>query len=69
MRPYETRQARCVGPADALYTHGTIGHGLSIALGRAGRPKEAAELVAFLLSGRSPYLTGATVNIDGGTDF
>jgi NAD(P)-dependent dehydrogenase (short-subunit alcohol dehydrogenase family) len=58
-----------VAPADALYAHGTTGHGLSIALGRAGRPREVAELVAFLLSERSPYLTGATVNIDGGTDF
>ena len=58
-----------VAPADALYAHGTAGHGLSIALGRAGRPTEVAELVAFLLSARSAYLTGATINIDGGTDF
>jgi NAD(P)-dependent dehydrogenase (short-subunit alcohol dehydrogenase family) len=58
-----------VGPADALYTHGTTGHGLSIALGRAGQPREAGELVAFLLSERAAYLTGATINIDGGTDF
>jgi NAD(P)-dependent dehydrogenase (short-subunit alcohol dehydrogenase family) len=58
-----------VDPADALYTHGTKGHGMSIALGRAGHPREAAELIAFLLSERTAYLTGATINIDGGTDF
>jgi NAD(P)-dependent dehydrogenase (short-subunit alcohol dehydrogenase family) len=58
-----------VDPVDALYTHGTKGHGLSIALGRAGRPREVAELVVFLLSDRAAYLTGATINIDGGTDF
>jgi NAD(P)-dependent dehydrogenase (short-subunit alcohol dehydrogenase family) len=58
-----------VEPADALYTHGARGHGLSIALGRAGQPREVAELMAFLLSDRAAYLTGATVNIDGGTDF
>ena len=58
-----------VDPADALYTHGTRGHGMSIALGRAGRPVEVAELIAFLLSERAAYLTGATINIDGGTDF
>jgi 3-oxoacyl-[acyl-carrier protein] reductase len=58
-----------VAPDEALYAHGTEGHGMSIALGRAGRPREVADLIAFLLSERSAYLTGATINIDGGTDF
>lgn len=43
--------------------------GMSVALGRPGRPEEVGELAAFLLSERAGYLTGALVNIDGGTDF
>ena len=36
---------------------------------RGGLPSEAGELVAFLLSDRAAYMTGAVINIDGGTDF
>jgi len=43
--------------------------GLDVALGRPGKPEEVADLAAFLLSPRAGYLTGALVNIDGGTDF
>jgi NAD(P)-dependent dehydrogenase (short-subunit alcohol dehydrogenase family) len=43
--------------------------GMHVALGRAGRPEEVGDVVAFLLSERAAYLTGATVNVDGGTDF
>ena len=34
--------------------------------GRLGRPDEVAEAVDWLLSGRSDYVTGATLTVDGG---
>ena len=43
--------------------------GIEVALGRPGRPEELGDVIAFLLSERASYLTGATVNVDGGTDF
>jgi 3-oxoacyl-[acyl-carrier protein] reductase len=43
--------------------------GLEVALERPGRPEEVGELIAFLLSPRAGYLTGALINIDGGTNF
>ena len=43
--------------------------GMHVALGRAGKPAEVGDVIAFLLSERASYVTGALVNIDGGTDF
>jgi 3-oxoacyl-[acyl-carrier protein] reductase len=36
------------------------------AVGRVGKPEELAYLVAFLASGRSSYITGTTMLVDGG---
>jgi NAD(P)-dependent dehydrogenase (short-subunit alcohol dehydrogenase family) len=38
-------------------------------LGRAGLPEEIAVVVTFLASRRNGYVTGANVNVDGGSDF
>lgn len=38
----------------------------SIALRRAGEPKEVAQVVAFLASDASSYITGQTLNVCGG---
>jgi NAD(P)-dependent dehydrogenase (short-subunit alcohol dehydrogenase family) len=38
-------------------------------LGRAGVPDEVASLTAYLVSRRNGYVTGACVNVDGGSDF
>lgn len=38
-------------------------------LGRAGVPDEIASVTTYLASQRNGYVTGATVNVDGGSDF
>lgn len=43
-----------------------FGAGPSPALKRLGESEEVAELVAFLLSPQSSYISGETVRIDGG---
>jgi NAD(P)-dependent dehydrogenase (short-subunit alcohol dehydrogenase family) len=43
--------------------------GMTVALERAGRHEEFADLIVYLLSERASYITGATINADGGTDF
>lgn len=38
-------------------------------LPRAGLPSEIGPVVAFLASRRNSYMTGANINVDGGSDF
>lgn len=38
-------------------------------LPRAGLPDEIGPVVAFLVSRRNSYMTGADINVDGGSDF
>ena len=56
---------------DAIYTHlaSNPAWNMRVALDRGGKPREAGELIAFLLSDCAAYMTGAVINIDGGTDF
>jgi NAD(P)-dependent dehydrogenase (short-subunit alcohol dehydrogenase family) len=62
--------ARYGGTKDeALYRYTEDVWGMNLAMRRCGKPEEVGDLVAFLLSERAGYLTGTTINIDGGTDF
>lgn len=38
----------------------------SIPVGRVGKPEEVADLIEFLLSDKSSYITGTSIQIDGG---
>jgi NAD(P)-dependent dehydrogenase (short-subunit alcohol dehydrogenase family) len=38
----------------------------SIPMGRAGAAEEVAEVIAFLASPRSSFLTGETIEVNGG---
>jgi len=42
---------------------------MSLALERGGRPYEPVEFIAFLLGDKAAFMTGAAININGGTDF
>jgi NAD(P)-dependent dehydrogenase (short-subunit alcohol dehydrogenase family) len=61
--------ARYGTDSNALYRYAETEWGMKLALGRVGQPAEVGALMAMLLSDRIGYVTGATVNIDGGTDF
>jgi NAD(P)-dependent dehydrogenase (short-subunit alcohol dehydrogenase family) len=37
-----------------------------VPLGRLGRPEEIGELIGFLASGRSPFVTGQVIDFTGG---
>jgi NAD(P)-dependent dehydrogenase (short-subunit alcohol dehydrogenase family) len=43
-----------------------VGPGPNVPLGRLGKPEEIADLVYFLVSDQSAYITGKTIDIDGG---
>ncbi|MGH3969327.1 MAG: SDR family NAD(P)-dependent oxidoreductase, partial [Mycobacterium sp.] len=50
---------------DAIAKH--FGHPAH--LPRAGLPDEVGSVIAFLTSRRNSYMTGANINVDGGSDF
>ena len=48
--------------------HGGEGTAPDVPLGRLGEATEVADVVAFLLSPASSYVTGATWAVDGGAN-
>jgi 3-oxoacyl-[acyl-carrier protein] reductase len=44
-------------------------YGSAVDLGRVADPTEVAEVVAFCASAANTYMTGAHLNVDGGSDF
>jgi NAD(P)-dependent dehydrogenase (short-subunit alcohol dehydrogenase family) len=59
------RQASASGrPVEEMYQRLATGAGIPV--GRVGRAEEFADLVAYLLSARSSYVTGTAINLDGG---
>jgi 3-oxoacyl-[acyl-carrier protein] reductase len=43
--------------------------GHPVNLGRAGDPREIGPVIAFVASRVNSYMTGADINVDGGSDF
>jgi len=55
-------QAAGTGSLDEHYVQMAKG----IPLGRVGEASEVGDLIAFLCSSRGGYLTGVSINVDGG---
>jgi NAD(P)-dependent dehydrogenase (short-subunit alcohol dehydrogenase family) len=59
---HERRAAREGVDVEAIYEN----FARSIPLGRVGRAEEAANVIAFLVSEPASFVTGSSINIDGG---
>lgn len=49
------------------YEDWCVKQGKNVPLGRLGEAREVADLVTFLVSDRGAFITGTSINIDGGT--
>ena len=59
---HERKAEKAGVPVEKLYAD----MGKDIPLGRVGKPEEAANVIAFLASGAASYVTGTSINLDGG---
>ena len=59
---HERRAAKAGTPVEQLYAE----MAKDIPLGRVGRAEEVANVIAFLASGAASFVTGSSVNLDGG---
>jgi NAD(P)-dependent dehydrogenase (short-subunit alcohol dehydrogenase family) len=57
------------GPLEAAYAAVTRDFGAPNDLGRVGLPEEVAAMTVFLCSEPAGFVVGATIPVDGGTDF
>ena len=59
---HETKAAKAGVPVEKIYAD----MGKDIPLGRVGRAEEVADVIAFLASAAASYVTGSSINLDGG---
>lgn len=59
---WETRAKEQGVPVEKLYEQ----MGKQVPLGRVGEAEEVANVIAFLVSAAASYVTGTSVNLDGG---
>jgi NAD(P)-dependent dehydrogenase (short-subunit alcohol dehydrogenase family) len=57
------------GPLEAAYAAIARDYGAENDIGRVGLPEEVAAVVVFLCSELASFVVGATIPVDGGTDF
>ena len=58
--------AVCPGPVETEMTHGFDYSVEGLPIARMGQPEDIAEAVVFLASPAANYITGQTLNVDGG---
>ena len=61
--PYGVR-VNCIAPGPVLTRPGMAG--MKTALGRAAEPQEIVDMVLYLASEKSSFMTGTTILMDGG---